>query len=281
VGFLVGRAQAALIRSAFPVEIIYETSIKPTRDAPQIQKWKNKQWKQSVRAAEPFLPLGLAGGRSAVTTLLAVAAADQPNAACLIALGLLGDVAAVATLMTCLAKADLAEPAAKALYLITGAPLDEKVFVPEKMDEDELFDEEKKKLKKGEPLTAPGGRRPGSTMVRLSQNPQQWQAWWAENAARFTPRIRHRHGKPYSPACLLASLASEHSPHQMRQLAYEELVIRHGVDFPFEADLSVARQRQVLGEIEAWVRSQASGFQEGAWSFRGQVMGERWNPEKH
>ena len=46
----------------------------------------------------------------------------------------------------------------------------------------------------------------------------------------------------------------------------------HGVDFPFEADLSVARQRQVLVEIAAWVRSEGSRFPEGVWSFRGQVL---------
>ena len=135
----------------------------------------------------PYLALGLAGGRSAVTTLLGVAATDQADATCLIALGLLGDIAAVAMLLTCLANPDLAEPAAKALYLLTAAPLQEEVFVPEPVDEDELFDEEKKKLKAGEPLTTAGGRPPGTTVVRLSQNPRQWQDWWDEHK-RGSPR---------------------------------------------------------------------------------------------
>ena len=47
----------------------------------------------------PLIPLGLGGNRSAVTVLLDRARAGQAEADCLIALGLLGDASAIATLL--------------------------------------------------------------------------------------------------------------------------------------------------------------------------------------
>jgi len=219
----------------------------------------------------PLLPLGLGGGRSAVPVLREIATRAKPSPDCLLALGLLGEVSVVDTLLTQLANNELAEPAAQALNLIIGAEIYEEVFIPEPIDEDELFEEELEKLKRGEPLYPPG-QEPGTIINRLSQRPEDWQKWWTANKSRFDPKIRYRNGKPYSPACLLENLESEKSPRQVRQLAYEELVIRYGADFLFETDMFVAQQKQALAKYEEWIKANASHFREGKWYFAGQLM---------
>ena len=118
----------------------------------------------------------------------------------------------------------------------------------------------------------PDGQPFGTTITRLSQNPEDWQKWWTENRGRFDPRIRYRNGKPFSPACLLENLESERSRHKVRQLAYEELVIRYGVDFPFETDMFVAQQKQALAKYADWIKANSSRFHEGEWYFAGQLM---------
>jgi uncharacterized protein (TIGR02270 family) len=220
----------------------------------------------------PLIPLGLGGARSTVTLLLDLASAGRAEADCLIALGLLGDASAIATLCTYLTTQS-ADSAAIALQLITGAQLYEEVFVPDEVDEDELFEEERERFKQqGQLPTRPDGQPFGTTITRLSQNPADWQKWWTDNRGRFDPRIRYRNGKPYSPACLLENLESERSRHKIRQLAYEELVIRYGVDFPFETDMFVAQQKQVLAKYADWIKANSSRFREGEWYFAGQLM---------
>ena len=134
-----------------------------------------------------------------------------------------------------------------------------------------MFEEELEKLKKGEPLY-PEGEEPGMTLTRLSQKPEEWQSWWEENKARFDSKIRYRNGKPYSPACLLENLEHEKSPRQVRQLAYEELVIRYDIDFPFETDMFVFEQKQAIAKYTEWAKENGSRFQPGKWYFAGQLQ---------
>ncbi len=190
----------------------------------------------------------------------------------MVALGLLGDVSAVDTLLASITNAELAECASIALNLITGAEIHEEVFIPEEIDEDELFEEELEKSKQGEVPTRPDGEPFGITITRLSQNPDDWYKWWNENRSRFDPNIRYRNGKPYSPACLLENLESEKSRRLVRQLAYEELVIRYGIDFPFETDMFVAQQKQAIAKYREWIDANGSRFHEGKWYYTGQLM---------
>jgi len=219
----------------------------------------------------PLLPLGLGGSRSTAAVLIESATNNKTSADCLIALGLLGDVSAVETLLSDLGNADLAESAAMALNLITGAEIYEEVFIPEEIDEDELFEEELEKLKRGESLYPPG-EEPGTTITRLSQKLEDWQNWWVENKSHFIPGISYRNGKPYSPACLLENLESEKSPRIVRQMAYEELVIRYGIDFPFETDMLVSQQKQAIAKYAEWIKANGGHFQEGNWYFAGKLM---------
>jgi len=117
---------------------------------------------------------------------------------CLIALGLLGHLTAVKALYSSLGNKDLARSAATGLYLITGAEIYEEVYVPEEIDEDELFEEELEAYRReGKVPTKPDGQFFGESIRRLSQNPQDYENWLRENKSRFNPAYRYRLGKPY------------------------------------------------------------------------------------
>ena len=220
----------------------------------------------------PLIPLGLGGNRSAVNVILEKAKAGNAETDCLIALGLLGDISAIDTLLEHLTNAETGESAAMSLQILTGADLYEDVFIPDEIDEDELFEEELKKFKEGQVPTRLDGEPFGTTITRISQKLEDWQKWWAENKPRFNPAIRYRNGKPYSPACLLENLQSEKSPRLVRQMAYEELVIRYGIDFPFETDMLVSQQKQAIAKYAEWIKTNGSRFRDGEWYFAGQLV---------
>ncbi len=221
----------------------------------------------------PVIPLALGADRSSVDMFLELANTRTPKADYLIALGLLGDVSAASTLISFLNTPDTAESAALALQLITGAQLYEEVFVPDEVDEDELFEEELEKYKQGQVPTRLDGEPFGSAITRISQKTEEWEQWWEANRSYFRPGVRYRNGKPYSPACLLDTIKSEHSRYWLRELAYEELVIRYDIDFPFEADMLVSQQKRIIRQYEEWIEKREGYFQNGQWCFKGKVLG--------
>ncbi len=226
---------------------------------------QSKQW--------PYIGLGLSGNQSAVNVLLDIVNSNKATDDCLVALGLLGDLAAVYPLVAHLEHEEFAGAAATALQLITGAELSEEAFIPEEIDEDELFEEELKVYKEeGKVPLRPEGEPFGTTEVRVSQNPEIWKLWLTENAGNFKRENRYRNGKPYSPVCLLENLQSERFVYKVRQLAYQELVIRYGMDIPFEADLFVRKQLLVLPKVVAWVVDNDQKFQDGHWYFSGKLI---------
>lgn len=220
----------------------------------------------------PLLLLGLCSSHSSVPVLMNRASTDKVSADCLISLGLLGDITSIDMLLVHLTNDKLAESAAITLNLITGAELYEEAFIPEEIDKDELFEEELEAFKKGKVPTRPDGKPFGTTITRLSQKPEDWRKWWTENKKRFITDIRYRNGKPYSPACLLENLESEKSPNKIRQLAYEELVIRYDIDFPFETDMLVVEQKKAIAKYAEWIKANEARFQPGKWYFAGQIM---------
>jgi uncharacterized protein (TIGR02270 family) len=231
------------------------------------------EWVQHARTQNwPLIPLGLGGNRSAVNVMLEKAKAGNAETDCVIALGLLGDISAINSLLEHLINAETGESAAMSLQILTGANLYEDVFIPDEIDEDELFEEELKKFKEGQVPSRLDGEPFGITITRISQKPEDWQKWWAENKSHFNPAIRYRNGKPYSLSCLLENLRSEKSPHLVRQMAYEEFVIRYGIDFPFETDMLVSQQKQAIAKYVEWIKTNGSCFREGEWYFSGKLM---------
>jgi len=218
-----------------------------------------------------LLPMGLAGSRSHVKLLVDIAASEAVSPECMIALGLLGDASGIEPLLYHLGDARLAEAAATGLYLITGAPLFEDIFIPEAVDEDELFEDEQEPMEYADADSPPSDEPRGTTISRLSQQAETWQEWWRQNQAAFERGMRYRNGVLYAPSGLLENLSAEQSPRLVRQLAAEELVTRYGCDVPFETDMLVARQLEALTDIEEWLDGRAGRFTPGRWYVAGRI----------
>jgi len=220
----------------------------------------------------PHIPLALGGYQSIVNILSDPIRANNGNIDTILGLGLFGDVSNVYLLINSLDNPEVADSAAMALNLITGAELYEDAFVPDEFDEDELFEEELEDFKKDKLPTKADGEPFGENITRLSQDPDAWNKWWRENQKSFDPRFRYRNGKLYSPACLLENLEHEKSPRFVRQMAYEEFVIRYGIDFPFETDMFVPQQKQAITKYAEWVNANSQRFQPGKWYFAGKLI---------
>ena len=210
--------------------------------------------------------ISLCGGRAAVPAL--VAAARQPGAApeVIDALGLLGDLSAVRPLVELLSVDTLAQAAAEALHVITGAALVTDVQVPDVMSEDEMSEEELAVFRETGARPGRGDGQPYATTVRqLSVARSAWEAWLSANASRFKPDRRYRVGREYSPRVLLDCLVSDTFPKTWRGLVAEELLVRYGIDVPFEPDLPVVAQQRVLSEIAPAVQASESMVEAGRW----------------
>jgi hypothetical protein len=192
----------------------------------------------------------------------------------LFALGILGDVAAIPVLLAHLPQKELAPAAALGLNVITGAELYEKAFIPEVMDEDELFEDEKDQVNKGQPVLRPDGKPYGENVVRLSQKTEDWQQWWAANKPRFKAGIRYRSGVLFGPGVLVENMAFEKTPRKIRQLAYEELVIRYDADIPFETEMPVKQQQAAVAKWKGWISANEERFTPGEWYLGGQLHGK-------
>lgn len=219
--------------------------------------------------------LALAGDASAVEVLIDLVGGKRVTDGMLIGLGLLGDLKAVRSLYDCLVLPERAQAAAWALQLMTGAELYEDVFVPDEVDPDELFDDERERYATtGEPPKRADGVAFGRTVNQIAVDQTVWKDWLSQNKSRFDPERRYRCGEPYSPRALARSLAAERVPNRIRDLICDELRVRYGVDFPMETDMTVAEQRRLLVRLAEWARENESRFELGAWYFHGRRLGQ-------
>jgi len=178
-------------------------------------------------------------------------------------LGLLGDLSAVPALCKSLASESLAEAGALALYWITGAPLYEDVFIPEAIDERELFEAELAAWReRGEVPRRADGQPYGSTVRRIIRDSSTWNRWLTEHSAELHQNVRYRNGQPFGPKVLLECLMEATAQPRLRQLAYEELVIRYDCRVPFDVDLRVADQIVALRAIRQWIQDNEGRFEE-------------------
>jgi uncharacterized protein (TIGR02270 family) len=202
-----------------------------------------------------YMAMGLCGGVAHVSYLNDISLSEGVCHESLLALGFLGGVSSVDILMSHLHNEVYSKTASLALHLITGAALYEDVFIPDPIDEDTLFEEEREKLRRGEPVYPPG-KEPGVTIHRVSQNPISWKTWWLAHAFGFDHKTSYRFGKPHSPAGILHTLESEKSPTRLRQLAYEEFAIRYDKDVYFDTTFPVSEQRRALNSYRQWVETE-------------------------
>ncbi len=149
-------------------------------------------------------------------------------------------------------KGDYVENASVALYLITGAPLIERVFVPDEIDEDELFEEDKEKLARGEPLYKKG-EGPGTTVERISQDRDTWESWLRKEKETYENETRTflRLGRSLTKETAIDSLLDPHIPNRVRQLLYEALSVRYTVSEPFSYEMTAQEQISQIDKMKA------------------------------
>jgi uncharacterized protein (TIGR02270 family) len=191
---------------------------------------------RAVGPLSPKIPwlLGLAGDAQDFSSLRQLCMRPELVMAALEALGVLGVPAAVPLLLEHLGhdKAGVKEAAAKALALMTGAGLTEKVRV---FDEDAADDN--------------ASEEAWREVVRPSTDAAAWRAWWAEHRSRLEGKSRLRFGQLYSLDSCIEELAHPRSTFDARARAALEMDIRSGQTSGFQPDWPVRRQLQT---IEQW-----------------------------
>ena len=212
--------------------------------------------------------IGLSGNLQSAEVLVESLDRNGSDPDTVLALGLLGHLAAVSRLLVAL-EGDAAEAAATALNTITGASLYANIFVPDSVDVDELEPHEDERTARKEHPRSPGGQPYGTWERRVLSDREGWQAWLNQNRHRFKRELRWRAGQPYGPRALLNCMRLETSPRAIRRACYEELVIRYRLDVPFEIDLPVRQQLRFLNRIEAWVSAQSTSFADSQWYLDG------------
>jgi hypothetical protein len=166
----------------------------------------------------------------------------------ILALALTGKINYFSEFLELLKSCNNKETTALALHVLTGAGITEEVFVIEEIDEDLLFDDEKKKLDEGK-NPYPEGEEPGEKTTIISQNPKNWMNWWNENKSKFNESARYRFGLPFSGKALIEMLKSN-IPLNLRRIAYEELCIFNDIDIPYEPDMFVEEQLKAIEDIK-------------------------------
>jgi uncharacterized protein (TIGR02270 family) len=214
------------------------------------------------------------GGDSRAARILLDGLKRKPvDAGAVLALGLLGSLSAVYPLVDLLDDDELGEPAAVSLNTILGAGLYAAVFIPDKVDPDELSSDEREAYDKDGKVPMRHGKPFGNWERRPVRDKDSWHAWLEREKSRFDRELRWRMGRPYGPSALVECLQSEMTPYAVRSATYEELVVRFGLDVPFEVDLPVSQQMRFLKKIETWVARQPDTFAEGRYYFAGSLQG--------
>jgi uncharacterized protein (TIGR02270 family) len=211
----------------------------------------NVVMKRAFSPRSRLIAVGLGQHADGVTELLRLAGIGGATRDNLLMMGVIGDIRAVETLIGLLATDNLGETAATALYLITGARLGAASLLRETVCADELFQDERDGRADEQSVDGAPTLKARS-ITRLSRQSVEWNAWWIANASRFRPGVRYRLGRPYSLMLAVHTLAAGALPRQVRELAYEELVIRHNAAFAFETDMFVERQKDALSVAEGW-----------------------------
>ncbi len=173
----------------------------------------------------------------------------------IMAAGMTGCITHIPDLIDCLEIENLAGAAAGSLNLITGADLEEEVFVPGEMPMEMLTPD-------AATWTAQSVVQ-GKTVCRISRDPTRWSGWWDKEQDRFDPQIRYRLGKPISPQGLFLILASASQSADLRTMAADELTIRYGLDIPFDRWMSVKTQRSLIKTLHRHIQQSDDRFKDG------------------
>lgn len=196
---------------------------------------------------------------------------SNPTADGFTAMGLFGDMRAIPILIEALPNDAHGAAAAAALTLLTGADLAETVAVADLPNDDPEPDPSPPPDADGEIERDPEvAEPPGSpvTKVRLSRDPEQWRAWWSENATRFQPNVRYQLGQPATAQTAARALLNNAFPPSLRLLLGDELCIRHGLHTLHQPDAPIRQQHAALAMIAGATPSAPMG----AWSYLGKSV---------
>jgi hypothetical protein len=200
------------------------------------------------------LPLALCGGSRAVTALLpallsgplGLAPLDLPDVDWWMALGLIGSPASFDRLLSALAHEPIAEAAAAALQLTTGAGLVEEVVT---VDEETLDPDELAALRAGQL----DPKRVGEVHRRLCRDERLWRGWLDTRRSAFVVGQRYRHGRVFAMPTASPALMSEWLPRAWRENQVQELEIQSRLRVGLYAELPVSEQQRRLSTALAAV----------------------------
>lgn len=187
-----------------------------------------------------------------VESLIAQVEAGSAGAPLVQAIGMYGCPTSVPSLIAWLERPALVDAAAAALDLITGGGARQEIVQGSRTNEGDV---------------SPGGESDTTAAAKVSSDPAHWRNWWKTHSSSFNSGARYRNGKRFAPPCLLQNMETPNSPPSVRRSAYDELVIRYGLDVPFNHTDSVARQKAAIEEIRRWIGHRE--FVDGSWYFAG------------
>ena len=98
----------------------------------------------------------------------------------------------------------------------------------------------------------------------------RWQTWWDRNSGLFKVGYRYRFGKPMEIIQLIEQL--KHDSREVRQAAYDELVISTGVSLPFDVEGPWRVQQTHLFAWQSWWKENQDRFPMGSWFFHGEKI---------
>lgn len=210
---------------------------------------------------EPWaaVPLAMTAGADALAVLAAALERWPGEAEVVLALGLLGHVDGIPRLLAALEDPKVAEAAAEALYLLTGAELHEETRLVEEPEPAEEEPEE------GEEQGATEAEGSGLPVERLSQSRARWEAWLAGHglAAQAGAARRLRLGVPFDPLRVVDELGRTTLRPALREMMAAELSVRYRVPRWYSSRWLVSRQRELVARMRGALAGQR--VDAGAW----------------
>jgi hypothetical protein len=185
--------------------------------------------------------LGVAAGPAEANALLRRLHLAQVDS--VLALGMLGELAAVRPLVGLLDHAELGAAAATALQWITGAALEETVV---EAQDNEWSDETESYPRLGV------AARTLPKVQRISRDQAAWQAWLTEAAPQFQAGRRYRFGRPCSARVSVDAFAEHAHGPLYRAWASDELRLRHGSPATPDSRAALGQQRAAVKRLQAW-----------------------------
>lgn len=210
------------------------------------------------------VPLAMTGGPEAAE-VLAAAFERGPRAPDLVlAIGLLGRVDGIPLLLRALDDEAIAEAAAEALYLYTGAALHEEGSLVEEVERDD--DDEGEDEGEDDRVDA---ARVGLPVVRLSRSRARWtEHIETRDLASIGASRRLRLGVPFDPSRVLEELGRTSLRPELREQMATELAVRYRLPRWWSPRLLVSKQRQALARMKIALAEHAK-LEPGAWVVNG------------